>query len=318
VQFKDYYSALGVAPDASADDIKRARRKLARKYHPDLNKEPSAAERMKEINEAYEVLGDTEKRAAYDKLRAGGFRQGEEFRPPPGWDEGFEFSGSGAESAGGDFSDFFEALFGGLRGRASGRGRHSGFASRGEDHHASIQIDLEDAFNGARRQITVRTPELDESGHVRLRERVLDVSIPKGIRAGQLLRLPGQGQPPPGGGPPGDLYLEIQFGPHPLYRLDGADLYLDLPVTPWEAALGAAVHVPTPAGPVEMQIPAGSDNGRKLRLRGRGLPATTPGDLYVVLRVVLPDAAHPKARALYETMARDLAFNPRKELEKQT
>jgi curved DNA-binding protein len=318
VQFKDYYSALGVASDASADDIKRARRKLARKYHPDLSKDPNAGERMKEINEAYEVLGDAEKRAAYDKLRQGGFRQGQEFQPPPGWDEGFEFSGGGFDASGGDFSEFFESLFGGLHRRGAARGRSSGFAGRGEDHHARILIDLEDAFTGARRQIGVHAPEWDESGHVRVRERVLDVTIPKGIRPGQLLRLPGQGAPAGDGGTPGDLYLEVEFRPHRLYRLDGLDLYLELPVAPWEAALGAAVRVPTPAGPVEMQIPANSANGRKLRLRGRGLPASPPGDLYVVLRVVLPDASLPKARQLYETMARELAFNPRKELEQQT
>jgi len=312
VQFKDYYSALGVGPDASADEIKRARRKLARKYHPDLSKEPGAAERMKEINEAYEVLGDAEKRAAYDKLRKDGYRPGQEFRPPPDWDAGFEFSGPGFGGEAGDFSDFFETLFGGLRGHAAQRGRTRGAAARGEDHHARILIDLEDAFTGGRRQITVQAPEWDESGHVRVRERVLDVSIPKGIRAGQMLRLQGQGQPSLAGGPRGDLYLEVQFRPHPLYHLDGVDLHLDLPVAPWEAALGAAVQVPTPAGPVELSVPANSDNGRKLRLRGRGLPAATPGDLYVVLRVVLPDATNPKARQLYETMARDLSFDPRR------
>jgi curved DNA-binding protein len=315
VQFKDYYSALGVAPDASADDIKLARRKLARKYHPDLSKEPNAAERMKEINEAYEVLGDAEKRAAYDKLRKGGFRQGQEFQPPPDWNEGFEFSGGGFDPSGAEFSEFFESLFGGRQRRAGAR---TGRAARGNDHHARVLIDLEDAFTGARRQISMHAPEWDEGGHVRIRERVLDVSIPKGIRPGQLLRLPGQGAPAVGGGTPGDLYLEIEFRPHPLYRLDGNDIHLHLPVAPWEAALGAAVRVPTPAGAVEMQIPANSDNGRKLRLRGRGLPSSTPGDLYVELRVVLPDASQPKAREFYQTMARELAFDPRKELEQHS
>ena len=316
MQFKDYYAALGVPPDASADDIKRARRKLARKFHPDLSKEPNASERMKEINEAYEVLGDAAKRAAYDKLRKGGYRPGEDFRPPPNWDEGFEFSGGGFDG-GAEFSDFFESLFGGVRGgaaRSAGRGRKArGSASRGEDHHAKILIDLDDAFTGARRQISLRAPEWDEEGRVSMRERVLDVSIPKGIRAGQLLRLPGHGQPAPGGGTPGDLYLEVEFRPHDRYRIDGLDLHIDLPVAPWEAALGAAVRVPTPGGPVEMQIPPNSENGRTLRLRGRGLPATQPGELYVQLKVVLPDATSAKARQLYETMARELAFDPRKD-----
>jgi len=319
VQFKDYYAAMGVAPDASADEIKRTRRKLARKFHPDLNKDPKAAERMKEINEAYEVLGDPEKRAAYDKLRAG-HRAGEEFRPPPGWDEGFEFSGGRPGADGTDFSDFFEALFGDMQRRRGGRGGRTGreqgreFAARGEDHHARIAIDLEDAFTGAKRQIALHAPEWDEGGHVRTRERVIEVAIPKGVHEGQRLRLPGLGMPGLGSGPAGDLYLEVQFHPHALYRLDGTDLSLDLPVTPWEAALGANVPVPTPGGTVEMTIPPNSENGRKLRLRGRGLPGATPGDLFVVLQVVLPDATSAKAQDLYKTMARELAFDPRKHL----
>lgn len=316
MQFKDYYAALGVSPDASADEIKRARRKLARKFHPDLSKEPNASERMKEINEAYEVLGDAEKRAAYDKLRKGGFRPGEDFRPPPDWDEGFEFSGGRFDGDAGEFSEFFEALFGGVRGGgrrggAGARRQARGFAAQGEDHHAKILIDLEDSFGGARRQLSLSAPEWDDEGRVHLRERVLDVAIPKGIRAGQMLRLPGQGQPGPGGGTPGDLYLEVQFRPHALYRVDGLDLTLDLPVAPWEAALGKAVRVPTPTGAVEMQIPPDSQNGRTLRLRGRGLPAAQPGDLYVQLKVVLPPATSAKARELYESMARELAFDPR-------
>jgi curved DNA-binding protein len=320
VEFKDYYAALGVSPEASAEDIKRARRKLARKFHPDLNKGPEATERMKEVNEAYEVLGDAEKRAAYDKLRKGGYRAGEEFRPPPNWDEGFEFSGDGFGGDAGEFSDFFESLFGGLRGghatrSTPGAGRKARrFTAAGEDHHAKILIDLEDSFAGARRQIGLSAPEMDEEGRVRVRERVLDVSVPKGIRAGQMLRLPGQGHPGVGGGAPGDLYLEVQFRPHALYRVDGADLTLDLPVAPWEAALGKAVRVPTPTGPVEMQIPPDSQNGRTLRLRGRGLPTAQPGDLYVQLKVVLPQATSARARELYETMARELAFDPRADL----
>ncbi len=318
MQFKDYYAALGVPPEASADDIKRARRKLARKFHPDLSKEPDAAERMKEINEAYEVLGDAEKRAAYDKLRKGGYRPGQDFRPPPDWDEGFEYAGR-FDGEAGEFSDFFESLFGGMRGAGPRRGagvHHQArdFAAQGQDHHAKILVDLDDSFAGARRQITLTAPELDEQGHVRTRERVLDVAIPKGIRAGQMLRLPGQGQPGFGGGAAGDLSLEVQFRPHALYRVDGVDLTMDLPVAPWEAALGKAVRVPTPSGEVEMQIPPDSQNGRTLRLRGRGLPASQPGDLYVQLKVVLPPATSAKARALYEQMARELAFDPRAHL----
>jgi curved DNA-binding protein len=312
VEFKDYYSALGVAKDAAADEIKRAYRKLARKYHPDVSKEPNATERIKEVNEAYEVLGNAERRAAYDKLRQG-YRPGQEFRPPPDWDAGFEFSGGPQSGDAADFSDFFGTLFGGLRGR-SATGSATGFAARGEDHHAKILIDLEDAFVGGRQQISLRAPELDASGHVHLRERVLDLSIPKGVREGQMIRLAGQGSPGLGGGPPGDLYLEVHFHPHKLYRVDGRDLYLDLPAAPWEVALGANVRVPTPGGEVEMNIPANSENGRKLRLRGRGLPGNPPGDLYVLLQVVLPAATTAKGRELYEAMARELAFDPRRNL----
>jgi curved DNA-binding protein len=312
MEFKDYYKILGVARDASADEIKRARRKLARKYHPDVSKESDAAERMKEINEANEVLGDPEKRAAYDQIGQQ-WSGGQEFRPPPGWDAGFEFSGGPDMGAGADFSEFFESLFGGLRGQRTGRthAQAHGFAARGEDHHAKILIDLEDAFHGGRRQISLRAPETDAGGHVRLKERVLEISIPKGVREGQMIRLAGQGHPGMGGLQAGDLYLEVHFRPHPLYRIDGRDLYLTLPVAPWEAALGETVRVPTPEGAVEMRIPPGSANGRKLRLKGRGLPGKPPGDLYAMLDVVLPDAGSARAQDIYRTMARELAFNPR-------
>ena len=319
MQFRDYYGVLGVAPEASAEELKRARRKLARKYHPDLSKEPDAGERMKEINEAYDVLSDAQKRAAYDRLRRGGYRAGEDFEPPPGWDEGFEFSGAEFDGASGEFSDFFETLFGGLGGGpAAGAQRRRRGGGRGEDHHARIAIDLEDAFNGARRRVTLQVPEWDGAGRVRVREHAVDVAIPKGIRPGQTLRLRGQGQAGGGDAAAGDLYLELQIRPHRLFRLEHQDLFIELPVTPWEAALGAAVRVPTPAGPVEMRIPANAGNGRVLRLRGRGLPGARPGDLLVTLRVVLPDASAPKARELYETMARELAFDPRRDWERTT
>ena len=312
MEFKDYYRVLGVPKDASAEDIKRARRKLARKYHPDVSKEPDAAERMKEVNEAYEVLGDAEKRAAYDQLGER-YRAGQEFRPPPDWDAGFEFSGApGAGHGAGEFSDFFDTLFGGLGRRARAGG--AGHAARGEDHHAKILIDLEDAWRGASRQISLHAPEVDAAGHVHLKERILNIMIPKGIRAGQMIRLAGQGHPGFGGAPAGDLYLEVQFRPHPLYRVEERDLYLDLPVTPWEAALGANVRVPTPDGALEMRIPPDSANGRTLRLKGRGLPGNPPGDLYVQLSVVLPEAGSEQAKQIYETMARELAFNPRRHL----
>ena len=315
MQFKDYYATLGVERGASEDEIKRAFRKLARKHHPDVSKAAGAAERMQEINEAYDVLRDPEKRAAYDQIGQGR-RGGQEFSPPPGWDAGFEFSGGQADGADfGSHSDFFEALFGAAR--RGGAARHGGPA-RGEDHHAKIVIPLEDAFRGATRTLSLRSPELDASGHVVLRERQLNVNIPKGIRAGQQIRLAGQGTPGFGGQPAGDLYLEVQFEPHRRYRVDGRDVYVTLRVAPWEAALGGAVPVRTPEGMVELSVPAGSQGGRKLRLRGRGIPGSPPGDLYAVLEIVLPDAAGARARALYEQMASELAFDPRRDEEERS
>lgn len=307
MEFKDYYQILGVARDATADDVKKAFRRLARKYHPDVSKEPEAEARMKEVNEAMAVLSDTEKRAAYDQVGQR-YHAGQDFRPPPDWDAGFEFSGGfpGAESAG--FSDFFSELFGGGTGRGAGGTR---FHARGEDHHAKIMLDLEDAYRGANRMVTLQVPSVDERGHVMLAEHSLNVRIPKGVRAGQLIRLAGQGSPGLGGGPPGDLYLEIHFKPHSRYRVEGRDVYATLPLAPWEAALGASVKAMVPDGAVEVRIPEGSQAGRKLRLKGRGIPGTPPGDLYLVMEVVLPPASNPKARALYETMQRELAFNPR-------
>jgi len=311
MEFKDYYKALGVARDAPLDEIKRAYRKLARQYHPDLNKDSGAEARFKEIGEAYEALKDPEKRAAYDSLGQG-FNAGQEFRPPPGWDAGYEHAGAGSQFDAPDFSEFFESLFGrGHRQAAGGRGT---FQARGEDHHAKVQIELEDAYQGATRTLSLRAAELGEDGRPRLRERSLNVQIPKGVRPGQHIRLNGQGGPGFGGGPAGDLYLEVEFNAHPLYRVEDRDVYFDLPVAPWEAALGAKVKAPTPAGPVTLTIAAGSQAGAKLRLKGRGLPGSPPGDLYAVLQIALPPATSEEARKLYQEMAEKLAFNPRTRL----
>ena len=308
MEFKDYYKALGVARDAPLDEIKRAYRKLARKYHPDINKEPAAEERFKEMSEAYEVLKEPEKRAAYDALGTD-FKGGQEFRPPPGWDAGFEHSDAFPDGEAAASSDFFEALFG--RSRSARRNHREGFHARGVDHHAKALIDLEDAYRGATRTITLRAAELGDDGRVNLRERKLNVQIPKGVRQGQHIRLSGQGGPGIGDGPAGDLYLEIEFNPHPMYRADGKDVYLDLPLAPWEAALGKKVRAPTPEGAVDIQIPSGSAAGAKLRLRGRGIPSEPPGDLYVVLQIVLPPADNDEARKIYREMEEKLAFNPR-------
>ncbi|MBW8370943.1 MAG: DnaJ domain-containing protein [Thiobacillus sp.] len=313
MQFKDYYQTLGVPRDATADDIKKAFRKLARKYHPDISKEPDAELRMQEVNEANAVLSDPEKRAAYDQLGRG-YQPGQDFRPPPYWDAGFEFTGQGySPHEAADFSDFFAELFGRMGGTHAGaRPAHAGFRTQGEDHHAKVLLDLEDAFSGATRQIALRVPQMDAQGRVQLRTRTLNVKIPKGVRAGQVIRLAGQGAPGMGGSSAGDLLLEVQFKPHPRFRADGRDLHLSLPVAPWEAALGAIVAVNLPHGSVKVRIPEGAQSGRQLRVRGHGIPGQPPGDLLLDLKVVLPPADTPKARELYETMARELAFEPRR------
>ena len=318
MEFKDYYAQMGLARDATADDIKKAYRRLARKYHPDVSKEPGAEARFKEFGEAYEVLKDPEKRAAYDRL-SDNWKAGQEFHPPPDWNTGFEGAGRGFDDQDvGDHSDFFEALFRreNASGAQTGRPRRGAtFQASGQDRHARIQIDLEDAYHGATRKLGLQVPEIDAQGHVQLRDHQIEFTIPKGVRAGQHIRLAGQGGPGMGGGPPGDLYLEVEFRAHPHYRVDQRDVYLDLPVAPWEAALGAKIEVPTPGGLVELSVPAGSAAGRKLRLRGRGIPGATPGDFYFVLKVALPPADSDPARAAYNAMAVQFAsFRPRANL----
>jgi curved DNA-binding protein len=310
MEFKDYYKTLGVERSATADEIKRAYRKLARKFHPDVNKDPTAEAQFKEVGEANEVLSDVEKRAAYDQLGRD-WKPGQEFQPPPNWDADFEFSGAASQGAGAESSDFFDTLFGSMRGRDHPFRDQGEFHARGEDHHAKILIALSDSFTGATRTISLRIPEIDKGGHVVLRNRTLDIQIPKGVIGGQQIRLKGQGGPGTGRLPAGDLYLEVQFNSDPLYRAAGRDLYLDLPVAPWEAALGASVKVPTPAGTIMLKIPSRSTHGRELRIKGRGIPAAQPGDLYAVLKVVLPPADTENAIKFYEQMARDLPFDPR-------
>lgn len=314
MKYKDYYQILGLERTANQDEVKRAYRKLARKYHPDINKEEDAEEKFKEAGEAYEVLKDPEKRAAYDQLGAN-WQAGQNFKPSPEWDAGFEFSGGGytqADAAG--FSDFFESLFGRAHAEQSYHQTRREFHAHGQDHHAKIMIDLKDAYEGATRSITLRAPELDASGHVIVKERTLNVKIPKGIAPGQHIRLAGQGTPGVGKGRQGDLYLEVQFNTDPIYRVDGRDVYFDLPITPWEAALGGSVKVPTPSGAVNLKIAMGASSGQKMRLKGRGVPGQPAGDLYAVLQIVVPPAEDDEARALYEQLASRTNFDPRAKL----
>ncbi len=307
MEFKDYYQTLGVDKGADEATIKKAYRKLARKYHPDVSKASDAEARMKDINEAYAVLSDAERRVAYDSLAARG-RAGQEFEPPPNWDAGFEFSGgAGREAWTEDYSDFFANLFG----RAGPAGARRAPHARGEDHHAKIVIDLADSYQGATRTVGLRAARLDAHGQVVPEDRELQVNIPKGIRAGQHIRLVGQGSGGSGQGSAGDLYLEVQFAPNQRYRVQDRDVTETVPITPWEAALGAEIEVPTPAGAVQVTVPPNSRSGGKLRLRGRGLPANPPGDLYLELQIVWPPADNETARELYRKMAREMPFNPR-------
>ena len=320
MEYKDYYKTMGLERTASQEDIQRAHRKLSRKFHPDVSKEPNAEAQFKEVGEAYKVLKDPEKRAAYDQLGSG-MQAGQEFHTPPDWNQGFEHTGRGfSEAETRQQSDFFESLFG-HRARSHGPRGAGGFPGNGmhfpgEDRHASIQIDLEDAYVGATRKIVLRIPEADSQGQVTLKEHQIEFVVPKGIRAGQRIRLAGQGAPGSGEGAPGDLYLEVEFKAHAHYRVEQHDVYLDLPVAPWEAASGTEIEVPTPSGVVELKIPPGSSAGKKLRLKGRGIPggkASTPaGDFYFVLQVALPAADSDEKRAAYQNMANVFSsFRPR-------
>jgi curved DNA-binding protein len=313
VEYKDYYKVIGVSRDAGADEIKRAYRKLARKYHPDVSKERNAEEKFKEVQEAYEVLHDPRKRAAYDQLGSN-WHAGQQFRPPPDWGQGqrFEFSFGGPDQSG--FSDFFSSLFGGREPFSRAGGQRF---RRGEDRHARIEIDLEDAFHGGVRTLRLQQPETRAGGELALSEREVRVTIPAGVTEGQQIRLRGQGEPADRTAESGDLYLEITIRPHPVFRLEGRDVILTLPVAPWEAALGAQVEVPTLGGTVQMKIPAGARVGQRLRLKGRGLPGKPPGDELVALEIVLPPGDSAQARNLYEQMRRELDFDPRADLKRR-
>ncbi|TAN08123.1 MAG: J domain-containing protein [Rhodanobacteraceae bacterium] len=302
MEFQDYYQTLGVKQGAADDEIKSAYRKLARKYHPDRNKEPGAEDKFKAVSEAYEVLHDKQKRAAYDNLRAGGYSAGDHFRPPPGWQQqapgGFEFRdfGGGGDAAG--FSDFFESLFGGRGGAHVQRGPR-----RGKDVRANVEIDVRTAYAGGKQRFGLR----DATG-----ERTLEVNIPAGILPGKVIRLAGQGEPGSGGGPTGDLLLEVHVRDDRQYKLRGRNIEVEVAVAPWEAALGAKVPVPTLGGVVELRIPAGANSGQKLRLKGRGMPGKVAGDQIVALLIRTPPANGADAKAAYQAFERAFAgFDPR-------
>ena len=299
MDYKDYYKTLGVERDASADDIKKAYRKLVRKYHPDVSKVKDADKRTKEINEAYAVLGEPEKRAAYDAPGSGA-HAGQPVERPPEWGARYEFGNGGSD-------DFFSDLFA----HVGKRSRASGFAARGQDLRATLTIDLIEAYRGATRTVSFGVPQRVAHGRMAMQECTVDVRIPAGVAHGQLLRVAGHGHPGVGGAPPGDLVLEIRLRPDARYRVEGRNVTGSVAVAPWEAALGAHIDVPTPTGTVQVSVPAGSQTGRKLRLKGKGLPGEPAGDLYLVLEVVLPPATRARARELYQAMASELAFNPR-------
>ena len=325
MKFQDYYAVMSVEKSATPQDIKRAHRKLARKYHPDVSKEKNAEARFKELAEAYDVLKDPEKRAAYDQLSAN-YRAGQDFQPPPDWDSQPGQGGYAQRSHDGDAQDhsaFFDALLrrmnGSSRGQSAEQRSHEAFDMHGQDQHAKIQIEIEDSYNGATRTLKRRRQAAGSGSDSRPDDQTLEFSIPKGIRAGQHIRLAAQGGPGVGNASPGDLYLDVEILPHTLYRTDGYDVLMDLPIAPWEAALGAEVIAPTPTGQVEIKIPAGSVEGRKLRVKGRGLPGKTPGDFYFVLRITQPVASSDSDKKAYADMqAAFTTFNPRLQIEEHS
>jgi curved DNA-binding protein len=303
MKYKDYYEVLGVERDASPEQIKRAYQRLARKYHPDVSKEPDAEERFKEVGEAYDVLRNKEKRATYDNLGAG-YHAGDEFSPPPGWEGAFDFGG-GFSGEKFDFSDFLDSLFGGGASPGDPFGGHFHDArARGGDERAKIVITLEEAFHGGERSLSLN------DGGGRRKARTLKVKIPAGVQESQQIRLAGQGRAGPRGRS-GDLLLNVEFAPHPIFRADGKDIHMNLPITPWEAALGATLKVPTLGRKVDLKVPAGSQTGRKLRLKGKGLGGSKGGDQYVTLQIMTPAAEEESAKRFYESMADKFDFNPR-------
>jgi len=311
MKYKDYYAILGVDRGASPDDIKKAYRKLARKYHPDVSKEPNAEEKFKEMAEAYETLKDPEKRAAYDRL--GQHDPGQEFQPPPDWAQQF----AGAQGA---FDDIDLAdLFAGLAGHRRGGGPRSSPFSSGRDIEAAVRLTFDQAFHGTELELELSALETDAEGNLRRVPRRIRVRIPKGVSDGQQLRIPGKGGKGVEGGRDGDLYLDIVVEAHPWYRVSGQDIYLDLPLAPWEAVLGTTVRLPTPAGAVSLKVPPGTRAGQQLRLAGRGLArsGSAAGHLHAIVQIVVPSVVGEAERASYRQLAETSNFNPRAHFEQE-
>jgi curved DNA-binding protein len=316
MKYKDYYATLGVAKDASADEIKKSYRKLARKYHPDVSKEKDAKEKFQDVSEAYETLKDTEKRAAYDQL--GSFQPGQDFQPPPGWEQQFSQGGFSFDDL--DLADLFASL-GGAAGRHRGFGGarpRPNMAMPGEDYEVAAQITLEQAYHGTVVDLNLQMPEYDEHGRLRRVPHTFSARIPKGVADGERLRLAGKGGKGLNGGRDGDLYLNIRLAPHKVFRVSGRDLYLDLPVAPWEAVLGATVEIPTLGGPVRLKIRPNTQAGQQLRLAKRGLPKPGhEGDLYAIVQIVVPPHSGEREQALYKQLAEASNFDPRAHLEQE-
>ncbi|MCC6870403.1 MAG: DnaJ domain-containing protein [Burkholderiales bacterium] len=313
MKYKDYYAILGVPRDASVDDIKTAYRRLARKYHPDVSKEKNAEERFKEVSEAYEALKDTEKRAAYDQL--GTHRPGEDFRPPPDWGQHFAREGGFAPGQGFEDIDLADLFAGLAAGRTRGAGPRSDRPLPGSDYEAVVRISFEQAFHGTEIDLELAALEWDPHGGMRRVPHRVRTRIPRGVANGEKLRVPGKGGRGSNGGPNGDLYLDIEVVEHPLYRVAGNDIYVDLPLAPWEAVLGASVRLPTPAGPVSLKVAPGTRAGQQLRLANRGMArGSASGHLYAVVRIEVPTVVDDEAKALYRKLAESAHFDPRAKL----
>jgi len=313
MEFVDYYHVMGVSASASADEIKRAYRKLARKYHPDVSQEADSEARFKEVNEAYQVLKDADRRAEYDQLMRHGYSSEQDFQPPPGWQSKAGFSAEEQNFTNQqEFSDFFEHIFGHRAQQQSAHFSERPFDARGQDLHSDLSLSLKDAFEGATVTLGIPKPVIQADGSIRKVQKTLQVKIPTGVLNNQKIRLRGQGGAAQGAGDAGDLYIHVHIQDDDYFHLDGRDVSVNLPVTPWEAALGATIEVRTLNGPVSLTIPENARAGQRLRLKGRGMPGVPPGDQYVVLTIVVPEAITEEQKAHYRSMSSLWSFNPRK------